>query len=552
MVFYVSPVRSTVSQYSDVDQEQLLFEPTLEQSVRSSVNLAFNDVGTQSYISAADKAEAAGGRSLSIEEYKESSYFRPSIGYMTGMTDGKAKILAEQHDSLEFDRNMQARATGARAVAGIGSALVAGVVEPRNLMYGAATFGVGAVIGSTARAGSRLKRILDARRMGAGYAAKAKLGALEGLVSAAAMEPGNRYAADILQDDYTMADSLFNVATSAILGTALEVTPKFIADRFARYGDKSKAMDIIVTEMDTAVEQLATGRRIEVGAVEKAYTGEISKKPVAERIEAVRQSVRYEETPEFKARFEGSKVVDENGKPLMVYHGTNKTFEFHKIAKVKDADNSYARDRGIGVFYSSKPEAAEFYAGYEGSPQTRPAFIKMERPYIHNYGGEAKRPAKIMEIYNKAIQSGSDGIIIKNIRDTPTLDSEDLYIAFSPTQIISALGADDADAIARRLDMENAKAISGHIKQQLDPNNDTAIDVMAINRLEDYEESLMVQKHIDELEKTNAYIDELNKMEAEGIIDSSELEVLSDAMAAIDVDKLQSAWEAARICLTRG
>jgi hypothetical protein len=31
-------------------------------------------------------------------------------------------------------------------------------------------------------------------------------------------------------------------------------------------------------------------------------------------------------TPEFKKRFEGSKVVDENGNPLVVYHGTNAKF----------------------------------------------------------------------------------------------------------------------------------------------------------------------------------------------------------------------------------
>jgi len=39
-------------------------------------------------------------------------------------------------------------------------------------------------------------------------------------------------------------------------------------------------------------------------------------------------SIRYQtETPAFKRWFGDSKVVDENGKPLVVYHGTNRDFD---------------------------------------------------------------------------------------------------------------------------------------------------------------------------------------------------------------------------------
>jgi hypothetical protein len=52
------------------------------------------------------------------------------------------------------------------------------------------------------------------------------------------------------------------------------------------------------------------------------------------------------ETPEFKRWFGDSKVVDANGKPLVVYHGTNAVFDaFNKapvfVAKSKSAANNY-------------------------------------------------------------------------------------------------------------------------------------------------------------------------------------------------------------------
>lgn len=57
-------------------------------------------------------------------------------------------------------------------------------------------------------------------------------------------------------------------------------------------------------------------------------------------------------TPEFKRWFGDSKVVDENGKPLVVYHGTNTAFDTFSKEKIK---------RGIGFWFSSDKETAEEY-----------------------------------------------------------------------------------------------------------------------------------------------------------------------------------------------
>jgi hypothetical protein len=72
-------------------------------------------------------------------------------------------------------------------------------------------------------------------------------------------------------------------------------------------------------------------------------------------------------TPEFKAWFgdwennpkNASKVVDENGEPLVVYHGTTKMFNIFNIA------DKFREDWGVrdyGVYFSDSKKTAEIYS----------------------------------------------------------------------------------------------------------------------------------------------------------------------------------------------
>ncbi|MDN5934955.1 MAG: hypothetical protein L0H75_02110, partial [Nitrosospira sp.] len=62
------------------------------------------------------------------------------------------------------------------------------------------------------------------------------------------------------------------------------------------------------------------------------------------------------ETPEFKKWFAGSKVVDEDGKPLVVYHGTN-----------KDVKSFRVKNRGLAYYFTPDPDQASSYAGRQGA-----------------------------------------------------------------------------------------------------------------------------------------------------------------------------------------
>lgn len=90
-----------------------------------------------------------------------------------------------------------------------------------------------------------------------------------------------------------------------------------------------------------------------------------------------------QETPEFKNWFGESKVVDEQGKPLVVYHGT-------------DADITEFKPRGQSgaIFFSASPKQAEKFAGLAAvKTQARtgaegltgqniiPAYVKLKKPF---------------------------------------------------------------------------------------------------------------------------------------------------------------------------
>ena len=93
-------------------------------------------------------------------------------------------------------------------------------------------------------------------------------------------------------------------------------------------------------------------------------------------------------TPEFKRWFGDSKVVDANGKPLMVYTGTSKDVDFKSFKMPKN-----------GVWFTTRPDVASSYALDNDSkdtkynPETRryeevntaarviPAYLRIEKPY---------------------------------------------------------------------------------------------------------------------------------------------------------------------------
>lgn len=153
-----------------------------------------------------------------------------------------------------------------------------------------------------------------------------------------------------------------------------------------------------------------------------------------------------------KSFMKNSKVVDENGNPLVVYHGSNNDFDTFDKNKI---GSNYERDKK-GFFFTSNKNEADIYgetAQYRqnaGQKKTYSTFLNIENPYTledlaksFDYSDVNKfidNKGELIQIYDdyaadiiyNAEKKGNDGIIFTDPNDGYTL-----AVAFEPTQIKS-------------------------------------------------------------------------------------------------------------------
>lgn len=81
--------------------------------------------------------------------------------------------------------------------------------------------------------------------------------------------------------------------------------------------------------------------------------------------------LRNNELNESDNWFGNSKVIDDSGKPLVVYHGTTASFNSFKRIE-SNINHKFSKN---GFFFTKCPEAASDYAmGYAGAEYARPGF----------------------------------------------------------------------------------------------------------------------------------------------------------------------------------
>lgn len=173
-------------------------------------------------------------------------------------------------------------------------------------------------------------------------------------------------------------------------------------------------------------------------------------------------------TPAFKQWFKQSKAVDDAGQPIVLYHATREDIT------VFNTEGDKGKTSGTGLFMSSSPAIANTYAPRQGG-SVYPVYASLQNPLIVDFANENwnaggqdavielpdgtqddllsyfnASPGETVstdDVARLARQRGNDGVIIRNVRDQGAyapLDERnefgDIYIAFKPTQIKSAVG----------------------------------------------------------------------------------------------------------------
>lgn len=145
-------------------------------------------------------------------------------------------------------------------------------------------------------------------------------------------------------------------------------------------------------------------------------------------------------TPEFKEFFGGSKAVDQEGKPVVVYHMT-KAENLEAFDKDKLGTNTGVASAKEGFFFAGDPNTVNVYANTAAatgeSPNVIPVYLSLQNPMEFDMGGSLYRKRSYASLLREAKNKGYDGAIIRNTFDGGSKD--DIYVAFEPTQIKSAI-----------------------------------------------------------------------------------------------------------------
>ena len=145
------------------------------------------------------------------------------------------------------------------------------------------------------------------------------------------------------------------------------------------------------------------------------------------------------DTPAFRAWFGDSKVADENGQPLVVYHGTTADISAFDPARIGATTDD--GDFGAGFYFTTDQGVASSYAGEQPGSNVVPVLLSLQNPLVVESMTEIDVPgfweareAGDNQRAAQAIQAaGYDGVI-------ETGGAYPQYVAFHPEQIKSATG----------------------------------------------------------------------------------------------------------------
>lgn len=178
--------------------------------------------------------------------------------------------------------------------------------------------------------------------------------------------------------------------------------------------------------------------------------------PAAARAQGGRLALplrRLTDTEAFKAWFGDSKVVDADGKPLVVYHGTG------DLVTEFDLDHPNRRDTGwlgTGVYVTTRPSIADAYASMKAGASGQnviPLYARVENPYyatsadkqrlqlISSRDGKSAGRLAADQFTQALIARGHDGVILEYAAsEVGQSNASREIVVFSPSAVKSATG----------------------------------------------------------------------------------------------------------------
>lgn len=351
-------------------------------------------------------------------------------------------------------------------------------------------------LGSIARRGLVTEEALAAKGLAfKGYTAAI----IEGSVGAAITEIPLFISNSQEQRDYTLNDHLLGVSFGAGFG-ALVNTGRLMyrGMKSARSVHRNLSDETKQTMSNTAMSDFLDGQPINPGRYLELDDSISINKTLSDEIKRVEQNdalfrERYNQlAPRDKEIIDfnrGNKLVDDNGLPIIVYHG--RTWEGTQFDESLLGKNTGAASAKQGFFFAGNVKTSQYYilrAQHQNDPKVAALFdemddlqtrirknperaneilkerfselhnevneklgiqnvfkdggnvgafmISLKNPQIIDFEGAFHRPEAYAAILKKAKAAGHDGVVIKNTFDGGPLD--DVYVTFDKKSIRSA------------------------------------------------------------------------------------------------------------------
>jgi hypothetical protein len=204
-----------------------------------------------------------------------------------------------------------------------------------------------------------------------------------------------------------------------------------------------------------------------------------------------------------------SKVVDENGEPLVVYHGSNKNFDTFNFKIGNGIYNSYSS-------FTQNKNLSESYGIISYA-----VFLKIQKPYIVNGGGQyiwkvIDKKNSPDSFFDEYVPKSYDGIMFRDVIDFNgvlgskyILDVSDIYMVRNNTQIKLSDGT-NTTFDGNNPDIRFANG------GEIDETAQMYIDIISMNpNLEKYQKYKDILKReydidFDSIYKDNEYIENAN------------------------------------------
>lgn len=238
---------------------------------------------------------------------------------------------------------------------------------------------------------------------------------------------------------------------------------------------KSKVSEYLEDKIYSPEVSAIKKKAIANGTFMKAPNGENSKLTESQWLQVRTKAFKnwfgdWENNPK-----DASKAIDENGEPLVVYHGTPKNFSTFKDGIIFTTTNETAADKHYGkampLFINIRNVKTIDYKGkdYTQNP------LKEEYPKPENIFDTIDNIARV----NK--DKGFDGTIILNVKDSTSYGIDE-YIATNPNQVKSATNNTGRFSTSNN-EIYNYEVDNSNVNDLLSDNekNDILKEIKAIN-----------------------------------------------------------------------